>query len=116
MMKVKEARFRRVLYRGGQSYAEVEVLTDHGRNPQMLAYFRVGQNGSYQLVRLIGNDADQEIDWFDNNLHSAFEELTASMFSSPDHLAANDRDDFAEQILAVDGISEELERNLTFKH
>lgn len=116
MLKVREARFRRVLDRGGRPYAEVEILTDHERDPQMLAYFRAGQEGTYPLVRLMTNDADSDIDWFDNNLHSAFEEVTASMFSSPDHLAANDRDLFAAQILAFQGISEELERNLSPKN
>lgn len=115
MMKVREARFRRVLDRGGQPYAEVEVLTDNARDSQMLAYFRAGTDDSYPLVKLMTNDADYEVDWFDNNLHSGFAEVTASMFSSPDHMARNDRDDFAAQILAYDGISEELQRNLKSK-
>lgn len=115
MMKVREARFRRVLDRGGKPYAEVEVFTDQQRNPQMLAYFRAGEEGNYPLVKLMTNDADQEIDWFDNNMHFAFEEVTGEVFSSPDHLAITDRDYFASQILAYDGVSEELDRNLKFE-
>lgn len=112
MMNVREAQFRRVLDRGGQSVAEVEVFTDHQRDPRMLAYFRGGTKGSYPLVRLISNDADSEIDWFDNNLHSAFEDVTKAMFTSPDHLAENERDEFAAKILAYPGIAEALDRNL----
>ncbi|MCD9022749.1 hypothetical protein [Cohnella silvisoli] len=112
MIKVKEAQFRRVLDRGGQLYAEVEVFTDHQRDPQMLAYFRAGPNGSFPLVRLISNDANQEIDWFDNNLHSAFEDVMKPIFTSPDHLSINDRDEFAAQIMSYPGIAEALDRNL----
>jgi hypothetical protein len=112
MMKVREAQFRRVLDRGGQAFAEVEVFTDHPRDPQLLAYFRVGKNGSYPLVRLISNDADSEIDWFDNNLHSAFEDVMKPMFTTPDHLVIDDKDEFAAQIMSYPGIAEALDRNL----
>ncbi|QJD81756.1 hypothetical protein [Cohnella herbarum] len=111
-MKVREAQFRRILDRGGQRLAEVEVFTDHQHDTQMLAYFRMGKEDSYPLVKLISNDASEEIDWFDNSLHSAFDDVTKSFFSSPDHLGANDRDEFASQILAYTGVSEALERNL----
>jgi hypothetical protein len=112
MMKVREAQFRRVLDQGGQAFAEVEVFTDHPLDPQMLAYFRVGSNGSYPLVRLISNDADHEIDWFDNSLHSAFEDVMKPMFTTPDHLANDNRDEFAAQIMSYPGIAEALDRNL----
>jgi hypothetical protein len=112
MMKVREAQFRRVLDQGGQVLAEVEVFTDHPRDPQMLAYFRVGSKGSYPLVRLISNDADHEIDWFDNDLHSAFEDVMKPMFTTPDHLGNDDRDEFAAQIISYPGIAEALDRNL----
>ncbi|MFC5468353.1 hypothetical protein ACFPPD_06450 [Cohnella suwonensis] len=111
-MKVREARFRRVLDRGGQPFAEIEVFTDHPRDPQMLAYFKRGSNGNYPLVRLIANDADYETDWFENNLHSAFEDVLKPMFSTPDHIGAHDRDDFIGQILAYPGIAEALDRNI----
>ncbi len=112
MMKVREARFRRVLDRGGQPFAEVEVLTDHPRNPQLLAYFRQGRKGDYTLVKLISNDADYEIDWFENNLHSAFDNVMETMLSTPDHIGESDRNDFVAQILAYPGIAEVLDRNL----
>lgn len=112
MIKVQEAQFRRVLERGGQSFAEVEVFTDNSQRPQLLAYFRNGPNSTYTLTRLLTNDADREVDWFDNSLHSAFEDVTAPMLSSPDHLANDDRDEFVAQILSYDGIAEALARNM----
>jgi hypothetical protein len=112
MLKVREAQFRRVLDRLGQTYAEVEVFTDHNRNPQMLAYFRMGPDRSFLLVKVFSNNADQEIDWFENNLHSVFEDMTTQLFATPDHLAENDRGDFTAQILSYDGIIQALNRNL----
>ncbi|WP_239615170.1 hypothetical protein [Cohnella mopanensis] len=112
MVKVREAQFRRVLDRGGERFAEVEVFTDHQRDSQMLAYFRAGRNDSYPLVRLITNDADYGVDWFDNSFHSAFTDVMKPLLSSPDHLGEIDRDEFAVQILGYSGVSEALERNL----
>lgn len=112
MIEVREAQFRRVLERGGQRFAEVEVMTNQPRDRQMLAYFRVSPEGSYPLVRLMANDADYEVDWFDNNLHSAVEDVTASMISSPDPLGRTERDEFAAKIYAYPGIIEALDRNL----
>jgi hypothetical protein len=112
MIKVRGAQFRRVLDRGGKAFAEVEVFTDQSRDPQMLAYFRAGSDGTYPLVRLMSNDADYEVDWFDNNLHSAFDDVTIPTFSTPDHLGITERDEFAAQIKAYPGIAEALDRNL----
>jgi hypothetical protein len=112
VMEVRQAQFRRVLDRGGQVFAEVEVLTDHQHGSQLLAYFRSGEDGSYPLVQLISNDADTEIDWFDNSQHTAFQDVTASTLSTPDHLGKVDRDQFASLILAYPGVAEALSRNL----
>jgi hypothetical protein len=112
LIKVQQAQFRRVLERGGHSFAEVEVITDNPQRSQLLAYFRNGPNSTYTLTRLLTNDADREVDWFDNSLHSAFEDVTAPMLSSPDHLANDDRDEFVAQILSCDGIEESLDREL----
>lgn len=111
-MKVREAHFRRVLDRGGRPFAEIEVHTDHPRDPQMLAYFRAGSDGNYPLVRVISNDADYEVDWFDNTLHSAFEDVMKPMFTSPDHIGPYDRDEFAAQIISYPGVADALDRNL----
>jgi hypothetical protein len=111
MTQVREAQFRRIVDRGGQAFAEVEVFTDHPRDPQMLAYFRMRKGGGFALLRVVANDADTEIDWFDNALHDAFVDVTDTLLSSPDHLGTDDRDSFASQILAYPGVSEALGRS-----
>ncbi|MFC5529315.1 hypothetical protein [Cohnella yongneupensis] len=112
MITVRDARYCRVLDRGGHRLAEVEVYTGHPRDPQLVAYFSVDSNGAFKLENVLTNDADAEIDWFDNNMHSAMYDVSPQIFSGPDHLGLFDRKDFAAQLLAREGVKEALERNL----
>ncbi len=61
-------------------------------DPELLVYITAnnqqdGQN-DYDMVRIIRNDADLELDWYDNNLHSAFEEVTDKAFTDSTHITA----------------------------
>lgn len=112
MMTVREARFRRALDRGGRKVAEVEVDAGDGRNDRLLAYFCVGDDGRFKLANVLHNDADAQVDWFDNSLHRAFSDVTPQLFSGPDHIGATDRDSFAAEVLSREGIEEALERHL----
>ncbi|GIO12551.1 hypothetical protein J19TS2_21060 [Cohnella xylanilytica] len=112
MMTIRHAAFRRILDRGSGRYAEVEVETDHSRSPHLLAYFRSEGGGRYQLVRVIANDADTEADWFDNSLHSAYEDVTTRMFAGPNHGAAEDRVEFGRRLVEYGDIREQLDRHL----
>lgn len=96
-------------------YAEVKVITDQPRDSGLLAYFRAGSK-DYQLVRVIKNDADTVVDGHDNEMRSANEDVTMSMFSGPSRGAGEDRNAFAAQILSYDGVRETIERNLEPKH
>lgn len=104
-MEVREAHFRRVSDYRGQPEAEVEVLTGDPQTRRLLAYFTPASNGSYSLVRLLANNADYEVDWYDNDMHAAFEDVTSSA-------GADGQADFAAQILAYDGVKQAIDRNL----
>jgi hypothetical protein len=112
MLTVQQSSFRRMLDIGGQAFAEVEVHTADPHEPELLAYFRNGPKG-IQLVRVVVNDADSEIDWYDNNMHQAFEDVTTRLFSGPSHAANNDRNQFAEAVLKTGGVREELQRHFS---
>lgn len=107
MARVLKADFRRILERGGQALAEVEVLTDHDQNPQLLAYFSTAANGGYTLVQVLANNADFEVDWYDNSMHSAFEDISGRALGT-----SEDQAEFAAQILGYDGVAEALDRHL----
>jgi hypothetical protein len=112
MLTIRRASFRRVLERGSQRYAEIEVETDAARAPRLLAYFRREGNGRYQLVRVIANDADAETDWFDNSLHAAYEDVTAQMFAGPSHGGAEDRVQFGRRLLEYGDLQRQLDIHL----
>jgi hypothetical protein len=112
MLTVRQASFRRMLDIGGQTVAEVEVHTTHPHQPELLAYFRNGPKG-IQLVRVVSNDADTEIDWYDNNMHEALADVTERLFSGPSHASNNDRNVFGTEVLETDGVRAELERHFS---
>lgn len=111
MLTVRQASFRGIRDAQGQRVAEVEVMTDNPGCASLLAYFREGPKG-YQLVRVLSNDAATEVDWYDNNLHEAFEDVTMKLFSGPSHGGGEDRNAFAAQVLDKDGIRADLDLHL----
>jgi hypothetical protein len=108
MLTVMQASCRGIREWDGRRLAEVEVRTDDPGAPELLAYFRKGPRG-YQLVRVLANDARTEVDWYDNNLHEAFRDVTTQWFSGPSHSAPNNRGAFAEQVLNAPGVRPELD-------
>ncbi|WP_052476311.1 hypothetical protein [Cohnella kolymensis] len=108
MAGVVSAHFRKVAERGGQALAEVEVMTAHPQNPRLLAYFsRASEGGGYSLVQVLANNADYELDWYDNSMHTAFEDISGNAIGT-----AEDQAELAAEILAYDGISDALDRHL----
>ncbi len=108
MMQVRDAVYRGIVDSNGHKLAEVAVRTDEPGDPAYLAYFRKGLKG-YQLVRVMADRSDRELDWFDNNLHAAYEDVTAALFTGPSHMAENDRDEFARQVLGVGEVRQKLD-------
>lgn len=108
MLTVRQAAFRRMADRGGRLLAEIEVQTEDTGSPQLLAYFRKGPK-DYQLVQVLSDDADPEIDAYDNNMHQAYEDVTMRLFSGPSHAAPNDRNEFASQVLGTNGLRQTLD-------
>jgi hypothetical protein len=70
-MDIADARVRRTVNLDGRPCAEVEVATGDDRAATLLVYFAQAADGGLEMVRVIENDADREIDWYDNPLHQA---------------------------------------------
>ncbi|TJY41473.1 hypothetical protein E5161_13810 [Cohnella pontilimi] len=92
--------------------AEVEVHTGQPHDPELAAYFRKAPQG-YEMVRVAVNDADTHVDWFDNNMHDAFQDVTASLFAGPGEQAESERDAFAAAVLSRDGVLEQLDKHIS---
>ncbi|MBB6633867.1 hypothetical protein [Cohnella thailandensis] len=114
MITIRNAEFRRILDRGGQRFAEVELDTNQASAPHLLAYFRKEGNGRYQLVRVIADDAKAKSDT-DEPYVGAFADtldVTSLLFAGPDHGALEDRIAFGYQILDFGDIRSQLDSQL----
>ncbi|PZD94090.1 hypothetical protein DNH61_19215 [Paenibacillus sambharensis] len=112
MIQVIHAAFRRVAERDGRTCGEVEVNTDQAEAPKVLAYFAAAKNNDYDLVAVVKNDADYEIDWYDNSMHQAFTDETAIFKADGAEESGEERSSFKEQVLSHGNIREELRREL----
>lgn len=105
-MNPQEAHVRGMVEREGIACAEVEVRTDDAASPVVLAYFAsVGSEPA--LKEVLQNDADTEVDWFDNNLHQAFQEVTDTGSDSPGS-SRSELQRFGDQVLSMDGVRERI--------
>jgi hypothetical protein len=85
MYTIHDAKIRRFTEIDGVLCAEIEVNSANVNDTGLLVYLAPaeGEQG-YRMLRMIRNDADMELDWYDNNLHSAFEEVTNVVFRAAD--------------------------------
>ncbi len=108
MWNVASASFRGMRELDNQKVAEVEVHPAEPGASALLVHFRKGPKG-YQLVRVLKNDADTAADWFDNDMHAAFQDVTARLFAGPSHGGGDDRGTFAGQVLGTGDIRAQLD-------
>lgn len=106
MYYIKDAKIRRFTELDGVRCAEVEVRPGAADDPELLVYITAkdqtdGQH-DYDMVRIIRNDANLELDWYDNNLHSAFEEVTDKAFTDSTHITAGEeREKFKKELFRM---------------
>jgi hypothetical protein len=106
---IVRAEVRRTVDLDGRPCAEVEVATGDPEAPDLLVYFARGSGGALEMVRVIENDADREIDWYDNPLHQAAVDRTDAFMSAD---RAGDGASFAERVLRFGTVREDAQRAL----
>lgn len=106
MMEFKAAKFRRPVEIEGRLCAEVGLIPDDDKETPLLAYVAPVRNGGYEIVRLLRNDAHFETDWYDNNLHNAFEELAEETFINNNEISCSDRDSIVDAVLGSNEVRE----------
>ncbi|RUS47601.1 hypothetical protein [Cohnella sp. AR92] len=113
MITIRNAEFRRILDRGGQRFAEIELDTDQASTPRLLAYFRKEGNGRYQLVRIMADDSARETEK-ESYAHSYADgsDVTSLLFAGPSHGGTEDRVQFGYQILDFGDIRRQLDNQL----
>lgn len=108
MGAIEEANVVQMAERGDVKYADIEVrLTGH-ENPLLAAFAWNG--GNPQLARVYRKDAGGAVDWYDNNLHDAYVDLTAELFDNGrGELGLGSRDDFTREVLSHPNVRRMLE-------
>ena len=110
MYSIKDAKIRRMTEVNGTPCAEVEVYSASAGNPNVLAYLAPSAPlGGYELVKVVRSDASIEHDWFDNSMHTAYEDATDAAFeSSIVATAEEERESFRQQLLSAGTLSRQL--------
>lgn len=110
MYSIKDAKIRRMTEVNGMPCAEVEVYSASADNPNVLAYLVPSAPlGGYELVKVVRSDASIEHDWFDNSMHTAYEDATDTAFeSSIVATAEEEREAFRQQLLSAGTLSRQL--------
>jgi len=108
-MDIVDARVRRTVNLEGRPCAEVEVATGDASAPTLLVYFAQTAGGGLEMVRVVENDADREIDWYDNPLHQAKADRTNAYSGAAD---AGGSGSFGERVLGFGSVREEAVRAL----
>lgn len=112
-MQVIEAHVRGAVQHGGIRCGEVEVTTDDAKAQVVLAYFSQSEDNDFDLQAIVRNEADTITDWFDNNMHHAFEDITISAFRNINMKTDwGARESFKVQVLSSGRVREELARLL----
>lgn len=100
MKPFRSARFVRIGEWQGQPVAEVEAYEEGESDP--LAVTLAWDGMKYQPMRVLRNRADHELDWYDNDLHQAFEQEPAWMSGQ----------EWVQTLLATDGLQVKLEQEM----
>ncbi|WP_379130750.1 hypothetical protein [Paenibacillus sp. sgz500958] len=111
MYYIKDAKIRRMLDFDGAPCAEVGVLPGAVSDSPLLVYIvEDRREEGFEIVRILTNDADITSDWFDNNMHQAFEDVTVSAFEgSPIMTPEDERSKFQRELLIYGNLKKELE-------
>lgn len=110
--QVKQAEFKRVLERNGRLCADVEVELE-GDGGKLVVLFEESEDNDLDMVMVLRKDAETAIDWYDNDLHAAYEDITVELFADREGQTHwGPRESFKEQILSFGSVREHIHRSL----
>lgn len=116
MKKIKQANIVRFTERHDVRCADVEVKAD-GIKGSLLAEFSATKDNNFEMRHVYRKDASNEIDWYDNNLHEAFKDVSEELFNN-NRLDKEwgEREAFSEEVLSFGSIRKELEEHFRRTH
>ncbi|CAM3082497.1 hypothetical protein PASE110613_15710 [Paenibacillus sediminis] len=114
MYQIKDVKFRRLAEVDGVPCAEVEVHPGNEGDKPLLVYIARSNLGQgYDLMRIVRSDANLVTDWYDNNYHTAFEDVTSEAFESSNVTTADAEEElFKQNLLAFGDLTSVLAKRL----
>ncbi|WP_223070372.1 hypothetical protein [Paenibacillus caui] len=117
MFNIQKAEFRRMSELEGRRCAEIEVTSGKPGEQNLLVYVaKSPQENDYEIVHMYQMDTDPELDWYNNNLHNAYEEIAEEEFGPGTAETFQNgkawQELFKEKLLAYGNIAEKLSENL----
>ena len=115
MKKIGHAQFLRSIETEGHTTAEVEFAWegDFGadvKDERYVAILKKQGEGEYDVERIVKDNSEFALDWYENIDHEAFEDVTDQVFSSGQNKEdKSDRADFVKEVLDFEGVSEDME-------
>ncbi|MFC0215376.1 hypothetical protein ACFFK0_23555 [Paenibacillus chartarius] len=99
MSSIREAKFIDMKERNDEKFVDIDVWLT-GREEPLRTVFK-WNDGRPELETVYALDTSVALDWFENNLHKAYVDLTAEMFDNGrGELGLGSREDFTEEVLA----------------
>ncbi|MDF2960266.1 MAG: hypothetical protein K0S39_2001 [Paenibacillus sp.] len=106
-MKIKHAEFKRIMERSDTLCADVEVQVE-GDNRSLVVIFTESPDQIFDMTMILRKEAELDVDWYDNDLHSAYEDVTESLFQHK----TGDREALKEAVLNYGNVREQIGKHL----
>ncbi|MDQ0916696.1 hypothetical protein [Paenibacillus sp. V4I5] len=116
MREIKQANIVRFTERNDVRCADIEVKAE-GIKEILLVEFTPTKDNDIDMRHVYRKDASNEIDWYDNNLHEAFKDVSEELFNNNEHDKEwGEREAFIKEILSFGSIRKELEEHFRRTH
>ncbi|MCZ8518121.1 MULTISPECIES: hypothetical protein [Paenibacillus] len=111
MAAIRHAECKRAVERSDRLCADVEVQLE-GETQAIVVLFNESEEGEYKLETILKNDADPAIDWYDNDLHAAYVDVTDELFEGQGGAGIGSKESLEQGILAFPGVRESIRSKL----
>jgi hypothetical protein len=107
MYRITNARYTRTVERDDTRMAEVRVQVEEHAH-EYIAYFTGSAGGVVEMPYLLYNDADFEIDYWDNPMHQAFGDISMNF-------SEEDKRIFRDEVMRFSSVRQQIEQALSIK-
>lgn len=114
MKKIRHAKFLKSVEAEGTKTAEVEFAWegDFGagmEGDRYVAVLKKEGDAPFKVERVMKNDVDYELDWFDNANHQAYQDVTEQLFDGKPGTDSADRERFVRDVLGFEEVCSDME-------